>query len=404
MNNTQTLIVMNTKKWYLILNFLYYHPKYVELVTIEPSYMNKDFGNILIAFKKEIENYGQYSLERLGKLYGIDINLFGEIVSAEEIPKINKDNYFKSLEKDIINEYQIKTLHKMILENKPYEEIAKEITTLNEINICENDFITANDMKSTMTDSNNYIELGYTFLDYTLNLHEKDLLIIAGGTGVGKTAFGLNLLCKLSKKYQCIYFNMEMGKQTLYKRIIGIETGIELKDLNDITKLNEENKNKVWKTMKGIEERKIALISESMTIPKIERVIANIKSDKHKIVFVDHIGLINSKGNSIYEKTTYVAKALRQLCITYGCTVISLCQLSRQTQKENTMPKLQDLKDSGEVEQSARKVLILYSPEQESQKDIIPIKMIIAKNDDGRKGCKDFEFERNIQKFSEKYN
>ena len=118
-------------------------------------------------------------------------------------------------------------------------------------------------------------------------------------------------------------------------------------------------------------------------------------------MFLDHIGLVKASGNSLYEKMTNVAKDLRTICLDCNCTIIGLCQLSRGSQKNNEMPKLQDLRDSGEIEQSARKVVLLYDEEKDSTNENHNMKMIIAKNDDGNRVIKDFVFERYTQRFKE---
>ena len=100
---------------------------------------------------------------------------------------------------------------------------------------------------------------------------------------------------------------------------------------------------------------------------------------------------------------TEIAKELRRISINYDCTIIGLCQLSREAQKENKIPTLQDLRDSGEIEQSARKVIFLYN-ENPNENQIQDMQIIIGKNDDGDKKIKAFKFDKYRQKFEEVYN
>ena len=228
-------------------------------------------------------------------------------------------------------------------------------------------------------------------------------MILAGGTGTGKTAFALNLLNNLSDKYQCVYFNMEMSKSVLYKRLVSLKTEITLQELNDFNELSKENKIKTKEAMEDLERKNIILINKSLNTSQIKNIISQVKTKKHIIVFLDHIGLIKSKGNSLYEKMTNVAKELREISLDNNCTVIGLCQLSREAQKQDTLPKLQDLRDSGEIEQSARKVLMIHNKSEDKLKRVQDMEIIIAKNDDGNKIVKDFEFDRYTQKFTEPF-
>jgi replicative DNA helicase len=141
-----------------------------------------------------------------------------------------------------------------------------------------------------------------------------------------------------------------------------------------------------------------------MDIKEIKRTIAGIKSKKHIVAFVDHIGLVKTSGNSLYEKMTNVAKELRSISLNYDCTLIGLCQLSRESQRTNAEPKLQDLRDSGEIEQSARKVIMLHNVSKNPQDRYQNINVIIAKNDDGNKITKKFKVDKYIQRFEEDWN
>ena len=66
-------------------------------------------------------------------------------------------------------------------------------------------------------------------------------------------------------------------------------------------------------------------------------------------------------------------------------------QLSRESQKEERQPKLQDLRDSGEIEQSARKVILLYNKDAKKQNDIKDVDVLVAKHDDRNKVKKEFK-------------
>ena len=232
-------------------------------------------------------------------------------------------------------------------------------------------------------------------------MRRNNRIIVTGNCG--KTAFALNLLNNLSKDYQCIYFNMEMSKNILYKRLIGITTGITLPELNNFNDLTNENKIKSKNAMLELQNRKIILVNKSLTINQIKKYISTIKTDKHTIIFLDHIGLIKSKGNSLYERMTEIAKELRSISIDNNCTIIGLCQLSREAQKNDTIPKLQDLRDSGEIEQSARKVIMIHNKSKNKTDRVQDMEIIIAKNDDGNKIIKEFEFDRYTQIFTEPY-
>lgn len=317
----------------------------------------------------------------------------------------SRERNFKLFEKQIIENFKQRQIKNLI---KTYsgdnEKFFQQIEEIKKLNVEENEYIKADDVANTLYEKSAQIKLGFSALDSNLYIAENDLVILAGGTGTGKTTFALNLLSNLSKEYQCVYFNMEMSKKTLYKRMCAIETQIDITKFNGMNNLTPEELRFLYTKLDDIENRKIILINNSQTIDAIEKTIARIKTDKKIVVILDHIGLINGEGNSLYEKMTNIAKRIRGICLDYNCTVFGLCQLSRESQKEEREPKLQDLRDSGEIEQSARKVILLYNKDCKNQNEIKNVDILIAKNDDGNRIVKNFRFDTKKQKFTEVYN
>ena len=381
------------------------YPYLIENTIVKKEYLS-DKAKIMFNILQTEYNLNKcFVLERLQKNYKnfcVDdyIELFSNCLYSS-----SRDTMFKQFEKEIVDNYK-KNQYEILTKNFDGDcnKLYDSLTKINDINCNENDYIRAEDMFKTLTNKKKQVKFNYPYLDYSLNLSQNDLLILAGSTGGFKTAFALNMLYRLSDEYQCVYFNMEMSKNIIYKRLLAIATGIEIQNLNDINSLPSNQKQVLKEAMEKIEKNKIILINKSMDIKEIKREIASIKSKRHIIAFVDHIGLVKSSGNSLYEKMTNVAKELRSISLNYDCTLIGLCQLSRESQKNNTEPKLQDLRDSGEIEQSARKVIMLHNVSKNQQDREQDINVIIAKNDDGNKVIRKFKVDKYIQRFTEEWN
>nr|DAI31699.1 MAG TPA: DnaB-like replicative helicase [Bacteriophage sp.] len=384
---------------YELLALIVNYPELLEKNILKKEYF---IGEDRIMFEAILTEYKKHKVilaENLNKYNGMDINYYFRLIT-DNLWNTNKEIKFEELQKGIIDKYKRRKFKEIAdTYNGNYEKTIEDLEKLLEINYQENSYIKSDDVMNSLFNERRQLKLGYEEFDKDLNLSQNDLLIIGAGSGTGKTAFALNLLLKLNRDYQCVYFNMEMSKDILYKRLIAIRTGISLKALNNVKNLNPNDLEKVSIASGDLEN--IILINGSINTPIIKKNILNVKSDKHIVVFLDHIGLIKASGNSLYEKMTNVAKDLRTICLDCNCTIIGLCQLSRESQKSNEMPKLQSLRDSGEIEQSARKVILLYDTEKDSTSDTHDMKMIIAKNDDGSRIVKDFIFERYTQRFKE---
>ena len=384
---------------YELLALIINYPELLERNILKKEYF---YGQDQILFNAILTEYKKHKVllvENLSKYKGFNLEYYFQL-QTDNLWNTNKEIKFEELQKGIIDKYKRRRFKEITdTYSGNYEKTIQDLEKLLEINYQENSYINSEDVINSLFNEKRQLKLGYEEFDKDLNLSQNDLLIIGAGSGTGKTAYALNLLLKLCGDYQCIYFNMEMSKDILYKRLIAIKTGISLKDLNNAKKLSSNDLKKISVASSDLEN--IILINGSVNTPIVKKNILNIKTDKHIVVFLDHIGLIKASGNSLYEKMTNVAKDLRTICLDCNCTIIGLCQLSRVSQKNNEIPKLQDLRDSGEIEQSARKVVLLYDEEKDSTNENHNMKMIIAKNDDGNRVIKDFVFERYTQRFKE---
>ena len=384
---------------YELLALIINYPELLERNILKKEYF---YGQDQILFNAILTEYKKHKVllvENLSKYRGFNLEYYFQL-QTDNLWNTNKEIKFEELQKGIIDKYKRRRFKEITdTYNGNYEKTIQDLEKLLEINYQENSYIKSEDVINSLFNEKRQLKLGYEEFDKDLNLSQNDLLIIGAGSGTGKTAYALNLLLKLCENYQCIYFNMEMSKDILYKRLIAIKTGISLKYLNNAKKLSSNDLKKISVASSDLEN--IILINGSINTPIVKKNILNIKTDKHIVVFLDHIGLIKASGNSLYEKMTNVAKDLRTICLDCNCTIIGLCQLSRVSQKNNEIPKLQDLRDSGEIEQSARKVVLLYDEEKDSTNENHNMKMIIAKNDDGNRVIKDFVFERYTQRFKE---
>lgn len=384
----------------LIINF----PDLLERNILKEDYFENNDKTMFSILVNEYKKHKEFIVGELIKYKDFNIDYFSELLNGN-IFFSAKEIKFEELQKAIINKYKERKYKEIINSyDGDYEKNLKLLNELNEINYLKNNYITCKDILDSLIKEKKQVNLNYPMLDSSLNLSQNDLLVLSAGTGIGKTSFAINLLNNLSKDYQCIYFNMEMSKEILYKRLCALNTQITLTELNDAKKLENSKKQLVIDKLQELEQKKIVLVNGSAKTSDIKKYILNLKTDRPIIVFIDHIGLIKASGNSIYEKTTNVVKDLRAICLDCNCTMIALCQLSRSSQVLNEAPKLQDLRDSGEIEQSARKVIMLHDKDKGSKNRVHKVDVLITKNDNGNTNTLSFSFDRLTQKFSEDWN
>ena len=109
-----------------------------------------------------------------------------------------------------------------------------------------------------------------------------------------------------------------------------------------------------------------------LTMPEIE---ARVRLDRERfkkegkrlsVVFIDYLGLIRAsdryRGNKVHELGE-VALAAKVMAKRLDCAVVLLAQLSRGVEgRDDKRPVMSDLRDSGNIEEHADFVGLLYRP------------------------------------------
>lgn len=357
-------------------------PQLLDLTILKPSYFDKKHRDIFTAIKKSYKENKTIILEDILAVKGIDVDLVIACSTSTATTAL-----FEQYQDYAVKEYKKKALlataKKLQNEEITIDEFYKDTNNFASLGSYSSTRLTKELLKGSITKHKNNIKFTrFTILEKKLNLKENDFVILAGATGVGKSGIAINLMDDLSRNYPCVYFNFEMVEEELYQRLISINSKLNQKMLESYETLPQKNMNVVNDAIDDISKRHIDIINHSSTLDKLRSFIMSYKSDKHFIVFVDHVGLIGVRAKNSYEKMTEVAKELRKMSLDNNCTIIGLCQLNREATKNEKQPNLSMLRDSGELEQSASKVIFVWKNEKDCAEDYY---LVIEKNRSGPK-------------------
>ena len=223
---------------------------------------------------------------------------------------------------------------------------------------------------------------------------KKSVNVIAARTGIGKSAYALNLVNDLAERYMCLYFNLEMTEKEIYQRMMAIQTGISM---NQFANGNAGMIAALQQAAVRFEKQlKIKIYNGAKSIASVKKIVARESRKEHCIVFIDHIGYITNKQlTNTRERVQQTMIDLNLLTKDFDCTVFAISQLNRDV---DARPKLENLKDSGEVEQTAHSVVLLNNLETELREPKPRYELICAKNR-GLKGVQIVHFEKANQRF-----
>lgn len=395
-----------------VIGTLILNPELMKNVVIPDNcFLDKTNRFIFRLLKKQFSEYGTIDMSGLSinyKKYFTEEYPFDQI-SMRMVETMNTlsiasnfDYYQKSLFSQYV-EYQMLAAIKQFNESKiSKEELFESIHKYESMSIATQDHhYSSKEIFSLINSQNKVIKFRFSKLSAVANIQEHDFVIIAARTGIGKSGFCLNLLEDISDRYNCVYFNMEIAEKQLYQRLVSINSKIPMTEMDNIkTKYQEDF---ILKSCQKISEKKIKVFNQAQSVANIRRIIINESKLEHTVVFIDHVGLIVSqKNSSIYENITAITKELRQISLNYNCTIILVSQLNRSAD-DDSVPKLSELKDSGELEQSATTVIMLHDENYGNNisKSEIELSFFVAKNRNGSLGKTKYLYNKLNQRFDE---
>lgn len=387
-----------------------YEPDLLSITKIKPKYLSdknlqKMMEDLIFIYENFNEiNIGSINLAHTNFNKDFNIDLYLDLVNNRMYTKA-REKIIRQIEESIVNEYKQDTLQKLnkkvMTGEMSLSAFSEKAAKLNEIKLYSDiQPLTIDEIKENIKDQKMIHFNKFMRLETMLKLAQNDLLVIGSMTGTGKTGFLLNLMNDLMENYQCIYFNMEMSKSSIYKRMIAINSEVPIRFVEEPNDYQQELINQ---SIENIDKSKVIVEHKLNKINEIKSLIRQVKDkNKHTIVFLDHLGLLRIDGkNSLYEQMTEIMKQLRQICLEYDCTIIGASQLNRTSYTSDEL-SVSMLKDSGELENSARKIIILYRDPQEDKKSLEPTMFVdVQKNDSGATGIIQMKYYKTKQVFKE---
>ena len=214
------------------------------------------------------------------------------------------------------------------------------------------------------------IASGFQAIDrFTGGWQETDLIIVGGASSMGKTSFALALAynAALYTNTPTVIFSYEMSALQLLRRLASMDSGISNRYITNGT-LNDDELRKIHDSINSIQETPLHIDEGNITSLNylVHRIKEYVKNKDVKLVMIDYLQLVSckSKSGTREQEVSQVARTLKNLAKELNITVIALSQLNRGVgMRNNSKPTLSDLRESGEIEQAADVVMLIYRPE-----------------------------------------
>ncbi|MBI4442966.1 MAG: replicative DNA helicase [Acidobacteria bacterium] len=237
------------------------------------------------------------------------------------------------------------------------------------------------------------LETGFGKLDeMTRGLQPSELIIIAARPSVGKTSLALDIARRVAiyERKTVGIFSLEMSREALVLRFLCAQGNVDAHKLQAGFASRED-----WvgmaKALGDLAEAPI-LIDDTpiLTITEMRAKARRLQAERGlDLLVVDYMQLMSGRGKfeNRTQEISSISRGLKALAKELRIPVIAISQLNRAPEERGGEPRLSDLRESGQIEQDADVVGLLYREEQKRGQSYDGLmKLHIAKQRNGPTG------------------
>ncbi|MGW8286346.1 MAG: replicative DNA helicase [Candidatus Deferrimicrobiaceae bacterium] len=237
------------------------------------------------------------------------------------------------------------------------------------------------------------------FDEMTLGLAPGELVIVAARPGMGKTAFAMNnVAAGIASRHigqgslPVVVFSCEMPASQLVGRTLASESGVDLQRIRSANLTRED-----WESLVEAAGRLMDLPIYFHPVTNADVIAVRRQSRRAArehgtlgAVVVDYLQLMQTHGGDNRDQQLgQITRGLKQLALELECPIVLLSQLNREVEKrQDKRPLIADLRESGNIEQDADKIVFIYRDEvynpESSDKGLA--ELILRKNRSGPVG------------------
>lgn len=232
------------------------------------------------------------------------------------------------------------------------------------------------------------------------------LITIGARTGVGKTAYGINLAIQALTKQKDMrmdFYTLEMSQGQMLDRFISRLSEINSYKLRNPNKtLTDKEKDLIKAKSQELLNSHLRIYDTKFNLRDIEIEIRRRHSEargKPYIAFIDYLQLVevNTSSDQRHLIVGEITRRLKLLTNELDIPIIVFAQLSRGIEsRQDKTPVLADLRESGSIEQDSNVVMFLHRDE-ETDETIVSV----AKNREGFTGDIRYRFLKTKMYFQE---
>lgn len=311
---------------------------------------NQLIDGIINGFPQGERNKGLFSLGRVFFSRGIDIDVITPILQM-----VNSHNKMGLLENEVAAIARSCSKYPVIQESR--EPLTKDILTMKD----------AYGLWKIQHSKTNETDFGYKLLNNSCRcFSDGEVFYIAARGGTGKTTLIMHIVKNIAKSTGAygLLFSLEMQAARLFYRAGVIDVSEKNIDGCSIDAANFclSNENEAmaiaekWKSLLIVDK-------DGLIIEQVEKyiVIAREMRPSLSVIGIDYLGYLkDTRSGSTYEQVSRIAKEVKGLSKRQNIRIVVACQTSREGEDGTVPVRLNHMRDSGAIEESADYVLGMW--------------------------------------------
>lgn len=211
--------------------------------------------------------------------------------------------------------------------------------------------------------------IGLDKIDDYISLIGGDVTIIGARPAVGKSAFALQIaIINAMRGKKVGYFNLEMLDKQILDRVISNISGLSLARVQRAINFLGNEQAMYEDAMQSINNMNLVISTGSKNELDIK---AECRHEKFDLIIIDYLQLIRfskrTEGRRV--EVGEVSRALKTLALELDVPIVVLSQLTRTPDhKPDKEPSMADLRETGDIEQDASNILLLWNISENDKK------------------------------------
>lgn len=249
------------------------------------------------------------------------------------------------------------TTHSNTGEEKSIEAICNEIAAEAEDMIAGKVRGDENDLSWGISDLDRYLK----------KFRRGEMVVLAARPGIGKSSLLRQICAKNVSRdgKNVVVFTLEVTTEEFVRNTAQALSGVNPREI-DRYPSEEQQAFIKW-------AKRLGTFGKTLHVHDINASLANIVAQVRlhhartpvDMVFIDYLQLINERtlpGENRDQLLGRITRALKLIANELKCVVVILSQLNRASERDDRAPVLADLRESGNIEQDADRVVFIYRP------------------------------------------